>query len=263
MSERDQLNATVVSRVNIHDELVVLRFRPDDAAPVYKAGQYIALGLPGSAKRIAGAIQETEPPPAEKLIKRAYSLSSSPNDRDTLEVFFVVLKNGALTSRLGALQVGDRLWAAKKITGEFHCESVAPDAELVLVGTGTGLAPYISMLRDENTWKVPNRKVVLIHGVRYPMDLAYGDEIDRLQGEGRNIQYIPVVSRGGESWTGISGHVQAVFEKRIVSINPASQHYFLCGNPAMVSAMEDQLRSSGFVEHSRKSPGNLHVEKYW
>jgi ferredoxin--NADP+ reductase len=263
MSDRNQLNATVVSKTNINDELVVLRFKPDDGVAEYKAGQYVAVGLPGDAARIPDAQPEAEIPAPDKLIKRVYSLSSNPHERDTLEIFFVVLKFGALTSRLGALKVGDRLWAAKKITGEFHCEGVPSESELVLVGTGTGLAPYISMLRDPTTWENPQRKVVLVHGVRYPKDLAFQDEISKLKASGKNINYIPVVSRGGAEWRGVSGHVQVVFESGTVKLNSLTQHVFLCGNPAMVTAMEGMLSAAGFTEHSRKVPGNLHVEKYW
>lgn len=263
MSDRNQLNATVVCKTNINDELVVLKFKPDDGVPEYKAGQYIAVGLPGDAARIIGAEPEKEATAADKLIKRAYSLSSNPRDRESLEIFFVVLKAGALTSRLGALNVGDRLWAAKKITGEFHCEGVPQESELVLVGTGTGLAPYIAMLRDPATWENPKRKIHLVHGVRFPKDLAFQDEIAGLKACGKDINYVPVVSRGGVDWKGVSGHVQVVFESGKINLNSAQQHVFLCGNPAMVQAMEGMLVAAGFVEHSRKSPGNLHVEKYW
>lgn len=267
------LNATLVSRTEITPDLLILGVKPDSGVPDFLPGQYVALGLPANAPR-----PDNFPPPREdiggdKLIKRAYSIGSSPLDKEQLEFYLAVVRDGCLTARLALLKVGERLFLAPKIVGTFTLAEVPADHNLVLVSTGTGLAPYISMLRTASTW-TNDRNITLIHGVRYVSDLAYRDEIARLSQEhAGKLKYYPVVSRPDKSWQGLQGYVQHLFraegiasasgEHTVIKLNSALDHVFLCGNPAMVEESENFLVSHGYSVHSKKNPGNLHLEKYW
>lgn len=256
------LNSTVVDRIDVTQELMVLRVKPDAGVPQFIPGQYVALGLPGAAPRYEGALAEPEVPAPDKLIKRAYSIGSSPDQREYLEFYVAVVPTGLLTSRLASVKVGDRIFCQPKVTGTFTLEGVPENKNLVLISTGTGLAPFMSMVRTLSTWEA-QRRVTVIHGVRYPEDFAYAEELRQLEASGRGLHYLPIASRAAESWIGRKGRVQALFDEGLVQLNPASDHVFLCGNPAMIDELEGRLTGSGFSVHSKKTPGNLHIEKYW
>ncbi len=256
------LNSTLIQRIEVTPELLILRVKPDCGVPDFKPGQYVALGLPGSAARYPGAAPEAEAPPADKLVKRAYSIGSSPEQQDFLEFYIAVVPAGSLTSRLAALKEGDRLFAQPKVTGTFTLEGVPESRNLLLVSTGTGLAPFMSMVRTEQVWS-PSRRITVIHGVRFPSDFAYADELHSYQASDKDFSYLPIASRAGAEYTGRKGRIQRLFEDQIVTPDPARDSVFLCGNPAMIEDLERSLCERGFVLHSKKTPGNLHVEKYW
>jgi ferredoxin--NADP+ reductase len=148
------------------------------------------------------------------------------------------------------------------VTGTFTLDGVPPGKNLVLVSTGTGLAPFMSMVRTSSTWG-SNRRVTVIHGVRYPEDFAYSDELRTLESSTQGLEYLPIASRAAETWSGRKGRVHRLFDDGTVKLNPEMDHVFLCGNPAMIEELEVSLATQGFQVHSKKSPGNLHVEKYW
>lgn len=256
------LNSTLVQRIEVTPDLLVLRVKPDAGVPEFKSGQYVALGLPGDAPRYNGAAPEPEQPPADKLIKRAYSIGSSPSQREYLEFYIAVVPDGSLTSRLAALKEGDRLFAQPKVTGTFTLEGLPAERNLLLVATGTGLAPFMSMVRTEEVWTT-SRTITVVHGVRYPSDFAYSDELMSYQQSGKGLLYLPIASRAGDEYAGRKGRIQRLFEDQVVVPNPATDSVFLCGNPAMIEDLERHLTERGFILHSKKSPGNLHVEKYW
>jgi len=256
------LNSTLVQRIEVTPDLLILRVKPDAGVPEFKSGQYVALGLPGDAVRYSGAAPEVEQPAADKLIKRAYSIGSSPSQREYLEFYVAVVPDGALTSRLAALKEGDRLFAQPKVTGTFTLEGLPPERNLLLVATGTGLAPFMSMVRTGEVWTA-GRTITVVHGVRYPSDFAYSDELMSYQEGGRQLLYLPIASRAGDEYTGRKGRIQRLFEDQVIVPNPATDSVFLCGNPAMIEDLERYLTERAFVLHSKKTPGNLHVEKYW
>ncbi len=257
------LNSTVVGRVDITPELMILQVKPDGGVPSFQPGQYVALGLPGSAPRYEGAPDEAEVPAAEKLIKRAYSIGSSPAHGDFFEFYIAVVPNGALTSRLAVVKPGDRIFSQPKVTGTFTLDGVPAEHNLVLVSTGTGLAPFMSMVRTPTVWTA-GRKITVVHGVRYPQDFAYADELASFSSQNAGFTYLPIASRADASFAGRKGRVQALFEDGSIQLTPETDHVFLCGNPAMIDDLERDLTAKlGYVVHSKKTPGNLHVEKYW
>lgn len=247
------LNASVVRRINVTQDLIILHVKPDAGIPEFLPGQYVALALGATHVGISGK---------PKLIKRAYSIGSSPQEQEHLEFYIAVVPGGELTPLVASLKEGDRLHVAPKITGTFTIKDLPEDANFIFVSTGTGIAPYMSMLRTSSTWN-DKRRITMIHGVRYTTDLAYADELRQYEKENPRFKYLSIVSRPSDSWSGHKGHLQKFFKEGDVPLDPKFDHVFLCGNPAMIEDMEKHLLELGYIEHSRKQPGNLHLEKYW
>ena len=134
--------------------------------PNFKAGQYTVLGLPPEAPRCPLSVAETTPPEPGRLIRRAYSIASSSLTREYLD-FYINLVSSGLTPRLFALNVGDALWLSPKTTGLFTLDRVPVDRHLVMIATGTGLAPYMSMLTTHLDCNAP-RRVAVLHGRSIP-----------------------------------------------------------------------------------------------
>ena len=274
MSVSSQLNAIVDEPIFVNAESMILRVEPDGwEIADYAPGQFVVLGLPGSAPRIPTPISdlEIEPPKPEKLIKRAYSITSSSKEKKYLEFYITLIRSGTLTPRLFALKKGDRIHMGKKMSGIFTLSGTPEDANLVLMGTGTGLAPYMSMIRTFLKYGV-KRKFTIVHGARHSWALGYRTELSMLASLVENFSYIPVVSRPAQEtipWKGETGHVQDVWKRGVIAKEwgveptPANTHVFLCGNPLMTNAALEVLKQDGYVEHKRKKPGQVHVEKWW
>lgn len=265
-----QLNAQVVGREEIHPELIVLRVRPDGPLFEFKPGQFVTLGLHGAAPRVPQAEPENPAPEPGKLIRRAYSIASASTERGHVEFYLTLITTGLLTTRLFALKHGDRVFLGPKATGLFTVDKVPPGKTLILVGTGTGLAPYVSMLRTLLAHE-PQRKFVVLHGVRYHRDLGYRAELEALARRHPNFIYIPSITRPepDQPFTGRTGRIPAIFEQGAleadagVTLHPDHANVFLCGNPDMVKVVTTFLEAKGFKRGNAKEPGNIHVEEYW
>jgi len=266
------LNAVVSQRIEVTPGLLVFRVTPDRwEMPEFAAGQYAVLGLPGSAPRIELSDREEEPPPAGRLIKRAYSIASSSLFKEYVEFYITLVPSGALTPRLFALREGGRIWLSPRAKGVFTLDRVPAGKHVAFIATGTGLAPYMSMLRTSLTCGGPTRAAVL-HGARHTWDLGYRSELHTLERLCANFSYLPIISRPGEEaseWRGASGYVQELWTRGALERawgfrpSPDNTHVFLCGNPAMIETMSALLQGEGFRERSRKEPGEIHVERYW
>ncbi|MBI4603482.1 MAG: ferredoxin--NADP reductase [Planctomycetes bacterium] len=268
---QDTLNAIVTQRLEESPGLMILRVAPDGwRLPAFRAGQFAVLGLPSSAPRCSYCDPEEAASPGS-LIKRAYSIASSSVSDAYLELYISLVHSGALTPRLFALRRGDSLWLSPRVSGLFTLAEVPRDQHVVLIATGTGLAPYMSMLRSELTCGGPRRFAVL-HGARHSWDLGYRSELMALQRMCPNFAYLPTISRPEEEpapWNGLKGRVQEqwmawrIEESAGLRFTPANSHVFLCGNPGMVDDMQELLEREGYGEHTRGRPGQLHVERYW
>lgn len=269
------LNAVVSQRIDVASGLMVLRVAPDQwDLPAFEPGQFAVVGLPASAPR-APLSDPADPPAAgsdpDKLIRRAYSIASPSLPGHHLELFVTLVRSGELTPRLFALQPGSRLWVGPKFTGLFTLAEVPEDQHLVLVATGTGLAPYMSMLRTR-LQAGSKRRVAVLVGARHSWDIGYSAELRTMQRLIPEFTFLPIVSRPSEEptpWAGATGHVQSLWtggalEKAWgMKPTPADTHVFLCGSPAMTEGMQAILGGEGFRLHEKAAPGQVHVEKYW
>jgi ferredoxin--NADP+ reductase len=140
-----------------------------------------------------------------------------------------------------------------------------------MVATGTGLAPYMSMIRTELACG-DGRRFAVIHGARHSWDLGYSSELVTMQRLCYNFSYLPVISRPAEEpveWGGRTGYVQdlwynGLFESGLgFKPDPSNTHVFLCGHPAMIEGMLKILVAIGFTEHTKKISGEVHLERYW
>ncbi len=254
-------NATVHRKIPVSKGLIVLQVRPDEPVASFEPGQYATLGLLGSAPRPAHFPAEANPPAPDKLVKRPYSIASSPSNSEYVEFYIAILPEGEFTSRLELVNEGDRIFMAPKMKGVFTLNPIPKKVDLIMVATGTGLAPYMAMVRTPQLWS-DFGNITVVHGARYPYDLAYKEELLSLTKQ-KPLRYETIISRADDSYAGHRGYVQDLFKKGIITPNPTSQHILLCGNPKMINDMSEVVTTMGYKEHSKKEPGNLHIEKYW
>lgn len=260
-SDTDVFNASVVERHDLTPELSIVRVQPDEGpVPEFLPGQYTLLGLPKD---------EETGWPKPKLLRRAYSIASAASERRYLEFYVVLVEGGRLSTRLWNVPEGGRLWMDHTVRGKFTLDDVHHGAELLMVATGTGVAPFMSMLRTTRgtgRW----RRFVLVHGVRRVADLGYREELEQLASTDPTFTYVPVVSREGTaSWDGPRGRVQQILvdgtltRNTGIELDPKRINVYLCGNPAMIESVHEILDSRGFSTSLKGEPGGIHYEKYW
>jgi ferredoxin--NADP+ reductase len=242
------LEGTVVGRRNWTERLVSLQVE----APIepYRAGQFIKLGL-----QIDG-----------EVVGRPYSLVNPPEARP-LEFCFGIVPGGPLSGRLAALAAGDGVLVAARANGFLTVEEVPPSRRLWLVATGTGIGPFLSILRCEAPWQRFER-IVLVHAARRQGELMYGDVIASVAAaRGARFRFVPFVSREPCAFA-LPGRVPAAIadgslEARAELAIDEASHFMLCGNPAMVEDVTAALAARGLRKHQRKNPGHISVENYW
>jgi ferredoxin--NADP+ reductase len=267
-----ELNAIISQKVEVAPGLVIIRIIPDGLElPDFKPGQFIAIGLPGSAPRYQFSEPDQTALDPEKLIKRAYSIASSSVQKQYIEFYVRLVTTGELTPRLFALNIGDKLWMSPKATGMFTLEQVPEDKNIILFATGTGVAPYMSMLRSSAILQ-EKRNYAVVHGALNSWDLGYRPELMTIERLCSNLTYIPIISEPAKEptpWHGKIGFVSKVWDDKDIQkdwgfeITPDNTHIFLCGHPLMITGMLELLEKFGFTEHSRKTPGTIHLEKFW
>ena len=201
-----------------------------------------------------------------KRINRPYSVASPHGDQ--LEFFIVLVEEGELTPKLWALEPGDPIEVSQKAAGRFTLKKTPPAEHLWLLATGTGLAPYIAMMRTEDPWET-YQKIVVVHGVRHASDLAYTEELQALEKKypGR-FKVIQSLTREESEGT-LSGRIPELVdtgkleEEAGCSLTKSDSSVMLCGNPAMLDSMEEVLGKREMVKHRSKAPGQIVLERYW
>lgn len=268
MTATETYNAALLSREDLCSDLAVFCVSFDDGAvPDFEPGQHTQLGIVLTPEEDEAAARKGKP----RLARRTYSIASSPRTREYLEFYAVHVPGGRFTSHLWSLRPGDPLFLDRRITGKMTLDAVPAGADVVAVATGTGVAPFMSMLRTYagmGRW----RRFVLIHGTRLTAHLGYRGELERIAEADASVVYLPTVTRepSESRWEGLRGRVQALLEPAAferatgVALSPAACHVMLCGNPDMVDTCEVQLVGQGFKVRDREHPqGNVHFERYW
>jgi ferredoxin--NADP+ reductase len=207
----------------------------------------------------------------EKPLLRAYSVVSTNYD-ENLEFFSIKVPNGPLTSRLQNLKVGDPIIVGKKATGTLVLDNLKDGKRLFLLGTGTGLAPFLSLIRDPETYE-RYEKVVLMHGCRQVAELAYGERItrelpqDEFLGEmiRKQLVYYPTVTR--EPFRNRGRITDLITSGQLFSdiesgpFDPAGDRFMLCGSPQMLVDLKQIFDEHGLQEGNQGEPGDYVIEK--
>lgn len=200
------------------------------------------------------------------FVSRSYSLASAPGE--PLEVLLSRVGQGALTPALFDLVEGSAITLDPKPQGFFTFDYVPPHQQLWLLATGTGLGPFLSMLRSGAAFERA-RRVVLAHGARGPADLAYRAELEDLaRARAGAFVYLPVLSRESEPGQ-IGGRITHALESGQLEARAAEPiaaeqaHFMLCGNPAMIEEVTSLLQARGLRRHRQRAPGHITTEKYW
>jgi ferredoxin--NADP+ reductase len=267
-----ELNAVVIQRIDVSSGLMILKIAPDGWRPdEFYPGQYAMIGLPATAPRIQSAKPDPLLPGKNIFLQRSYSVASIPDRLDYLEFYITLVPTGALSPRLFALNVGDRIWMSKNFSGFFSLLRVPEDANIALVATGTGLSPCMCILRS-HLRSVPDRKFALIYGARRSSELGYRSELISMDRLHSSFTYIETISRPADEpvqWTGNTGYVQDIWNGGAIADafgsepNPENTHVFVSGNPSMCDAMSGILLDCGYREQTFKKPGELHLERFW
>lgn len=232
----------------------------------FTAGQFARLGVDNTLQL----------PNEPSIIWRAYSMASSPYD-ESLEFFSIVVPDGAFTSHLSRLQVGQSIYVDKTNFGFLTTARFESGQHLWLLGSGTGLAPFLSIIDDPATWEQFER-VILVHCARTAQELVYQERIQHLPQHpvlselvphlAERFTYVPVVTRE---------QVPHALDQRIttllqngrleqhtgLSLTPEQSRFMICGNPDMVTDIRKQLKNMGFAPARRSAPGAIAVENYW
>ncbi|NGZ29601.1 MAG: ferredoxin--NADP reductase [Magnetococcales bacterium] len=271
MSSTPTYNATLQERIHVAPGLAIFRILPDEFPIPFTPGQFTILGLMRSSPRLPEA-EEEEPPtrPGDRLIRRPYSISSASQQQEYLEFYISLVNSGELTPRLFMLQPGDRIFLGTKAAGLFTLEQVDPACNILMVATGTGLAPYMSMLRT-HALSHDQRQITILQGARHSWDLGYRAELAALARQNNRFRYLPVVSRSDEEppWGGLTGRLTPWLNNPSLPqlcgfpLEPDLTHVFLCGHPEMVTDASQILTDKGYTTGTRSAPGSLHLEKYW
>jgi ferredoxin/flavodoxin---NADP+ reductase len=239
----------VVSKTALTSRLYSLRIDVDLQA--FTAGQFVRLEL-----SIDG-LKEARP----------YSLVNAPSDPGA-EVFFNIVPGGRLSNALAALAAGDTVGVSRPATGFFTLEHTPAQRDLWMVATGTGLGPFLSILRTARLWE-QYKRVVLVHGVPLREELVYREIIAAAQSAhpGR-LAYVPCVSREANP-EGIQGRLtdalrRGELEDRAgMTLTAADSAVMMCGNQAMINDLQALLVERQMSRHLRRKPGHFVTEQYF
>lgn len=222
----------------------------------FTSGQFVMIGLEVDGRPLT----------------RAYSIASASHE-EHLEFFSIKVENGPLTSRLQHLKVGDPVLVSRKPTGTLVLRDLKPGKRLFMFATGTGLAPFMSLIHEPETYE-RFEKVILIHGVRWTSELAYHDYIEQDLRDHEylgdlireQLVYYPTVTRepfrneGRQTDLILSGKL---FEDLgIEPLNPETDRGMICGSPAMLKEISGMLDSFGFqISHRIGEMGDYVIER--
>ena len=276
MAKTLEYNATLVAKIDISDTLAIFRVKPDEPPPPgeggrwFIPGQYMVIGLNNEEVVELGGV------------RRPMSIASPPQDHDVIDFYIKYVSqpesDNPLTHLLWKAKDGDRMYMRVHATGKFTVHHGIGDDDprmRVLVGAGTGLAPFICMVDDELR-RDPGAdlsKWGMLHGVSYPVELGYRDRLEKMAAENK-LPYLPTVSRPNEApdWDGPTGRVEDFFrperladtEKRLGlapgGLTPDNATIFICGLNGTIKETIERLLPRGFVPDHRRIRKALEID---
>ncbi|MBZ0070581.1 MAG: ferredoxin--NADP reductase [Thiohalobacteraceae bacterium] len=244
----DWLEGRIIERVQWTAGLYSLRFEAPLGA--FKAGQFVRIALDIDGEHVA----------------RPYSLVNAPHE-PYLEVYFNVVSSGPLSPRLAGLGPGDTLWISPSASGNLVVDEVPATRHLWLLATGTGIGPFLSILKTDDPWR-RFEKIVLGHSVQRAAELTYRDSIEALQAaHGDQLTYVRLVTRepvaGALDQRITASITSGTLETAAgVPLSAEGSHVMLCGNSAMITDVTEVLAPRGMHRHRRREPGHITTEKY-
>ncbi len=249
MIDAKHVRAVVTSRRDIGADLWIVRIRPAEKI-AFAPGQYVTVGLPE----------------ASRLVERPYSVASSPRDAE-LEFFLELVPGGHLTPHLYDVPVGGEVFVRLLAKGRFLFDDKSGRPYHFMVATVTGVAPFMSMLRDfaerqEKGEPIPfPYRIALLQAASISRELGYSEELSACARRFPWFHYIPAVSRTGldPAWVGERGRVEDVARKYLdaLGFTPAATTAYACGNPNMVENIKGIFQRAGFPRDFVKQ------EVYW
>ena len=242
------LEGKVVENRRLNDYLTSLIIEVDLQG--YEPGQFVRVGLRDG----------------DEIVARPYSLVNTP-DETHLEVYFNIVEEGPLSPRLFALEAGDDILVSDMPSGFLTISEVPQAKQLWMIATGTGIGPFLSILKADDAWQ-KFEQLVLCYSVSYAQELAYQDLIESIAGRrGEQFRYVPLVTREDHP-TGLDKRVTSVLQDGRLEeyagyeINAENAHVMMCGSSEMITDVSAALVERGMHKHRRRNPGHFTTEKY-
>ena len=261
-----EYNATVTLRADLAPGTMALRVKLDGDAFDFEPGQYTVLGLRRSSPRSAEATAdsaELQQKDGDYMIRRAYSITSNSMDSE-LEFVVTLVRSGDLTPRLFALKEGARIYVHPGAQGLFTLGASSGNRDLLLVGTGSALAPYLAMIRSsfDETEEI---KFVVVHAAATSRDLAFRTQLVKLSELSDRLTYLPTITNpeADPGWEGLTGSVVDLLDSHEIEdavgipVDPERFDAFLSGSPEMIDQVTTALKARGFEDD------DIHAERYW
>ncbi len=244
----DWLTGKVIEKIQWNKRLFSLRIKAD--LQDFMPGQFVRVALDLNGERVA----------------RPYSLVNKPDD-DFLEIYFNIVAEGPLSPKLAELQVNDEIFVTDKANGFLTVDEAPECKHLWLLATGTGVGPFLSILKSKKVWQ-RFEKIVLGFSVRDVSELSYQKQIAMIESQhGEQFSFVPFITRekieGAMNQRIPQSLVDGSFEIKVgITINENDSHIMMCGNSAMISSVSECLEKRGLRKHRRREPGHITTEKY-
>ncbi len=244
----DWLTGKIIEKTQWNKRLFSLRIQAEFKD--FTSGQFVRIALDINDERIA----------------RPYSLVNTPGD-DLIEIYFNIVPEGPLSAKLAELEVNDEIFVTNKANGFLTVDEVPECKHLWLLATGTGVGPFLSILKNDHVWQ-KFEKIVLAYSVIDSSELSYRDKITEIEKQhGEQFSFVPFITREkveGAMTQRITACLEdGSFEKRTgITINEDDSHIMMCGNSAMISSVTECLEKRGLRKHRRREPGHITTEKY-
>jgi ferredoxin--NADP+ reductase len=243
----DWLTGKIVEKKSWNDRLYTLRIECD--FDTFESGQFVRVALDIDGERVA----------------RPYSLVNKPGD-DFLEIYFNIVDEGPLTPRLAELDEGDEIFVTDRANGFLTVSEVPQCRHLWMLATGTGVGPFLSILKNQDVWQ-RFEKIVLAYSVRDASELAYQQQVAEIRDQWpQKFSFVPLVTREKVEGTlnkRITDSIEdGSLEQKTGIVIDEDSHIMMCGNSAMISDVTEVLEKRGLRKHRRREPGHITTEKY-